>query len=121
MLLYAHPRPRRRYNDEITDVCYVPVPLNKKGTSMSTLPTRVAVATNSEQLRIFDVNTFGSESFIGHTAVILAVACSPDGRFVATSSKDKTVRCVAAVLLGASGCAVFDDVGGVWRQSMANQ
>lgn len=40
-----------RYNDEIIDVCYLPVPLKTKGATNSTLPTRIAVATNSEQVR----------------------------------------------------------------------
>jgi U3 small nucleolar RNA-associated protein 13 len=43
------------HNDEVTDIKYV----GKEQTS-------IAVATNSEQIRLFDVETMSSSFFIGH-------------------------------------------------------
>jgi U3 small nucleolar RNA-associated protein 13 len=74
-------------NDDVIDVKYIPSP-ELDGTTSS----RIAVATNSEQLRLFDVNTFDCSVLAGHSESILSVDVSPDGQFIATASKDKTAR-----------------------------
>jgi WD40 repeat protein len=53
---------------------------------------RLAVATNSEQLRLVDLRSFDTRLCDGHSGIILAVAASPDGSLVATASKDTTLR-----------------------------
>jgi U3 small nucleolar RNA-associated protein 13 len=53
---------------------------------------RVVVATNSAQLRLFDMNTFDAELITGHTNVVLSLDVSADGRFLVSSGKDNTVR-----------------------------
>lgn len=71
------------------------VPVNTKGSAevaAAAAPNRVVVASNSEHVRMFDLDTFGCSAFIGHTATVLAVRVSPDGRLVATASKDNTIR-----------------------------
>ena len=76
-------------NDDIIDVKYIPSSVLDGSTSR-----KVAIATNSEQLRLFDVDTFDTHLLAGHAEAILALDVSPDGQFVATVSKDKTARCV---------------------------
>jgi U3 small nucleolar RNA-associated protein 13 len=55
------------FNDEIIDIKSIPGSSN------------IAVATNSPELRIFDVGTFAVKLLNGHTDVVLAVDVSPDG------------------------------------------
>jgi U3 small nucleolar RNA-associated protein 13 len=68
------------HNDEILDVKVIP-----KSSS-------VVVATNSPQIRIFDLDTFSCRVLDGHTATVLCVEVSPCGRFLASCGKDKTMR-----------------------------
>jgi WD40 repeat protein len=85
------------YNDQIIDVRYIPGQLPSpssaapKGTSYKT-QSLLAVATNSEQLRIVNAQTFDSTLCDGHEDVILSLSPSPEGTLIATASKDKTVR-----------------------------
>lgn len=72
------------FNDEIIDIKYIPGGVAGRRTA--------AVATNSDQLRLVDVESFSTRLLDGHSAVVLFVDPSPDGRFVATASKDRTAR-----------------------------
>ena len=67
-------------NDEIVDLCYV-------GDS-----NHLAVATNSYELRLLSIPTFSSNLLYGHRDTILSIKATADGKFILTSSKDKTVR-----------------------------
>jgi U3 small nucleolar RNA-associated protein 13 len=89
------------YNDEVIDVKYIPPPLAAHvaqneamglGVHASAREPLVAVATNSEQLRIVNRDTFDTRLCDGHTDIVLCVAASPDGALVATASKDRTAR-----------------------------
>lgn len=98
-------------NDEIVDVAYLPLPPNgylaaaaggAGSGSTATLPAtayhasqrrvRLAMATNSEQLRIIDPSTLDALLCDGHSDILVALSVSPDGTLVATASKDKTAR-----------------------------
>ena len=68
------------HNDEILDMKIIP------GTN------HVAVATNSAQVRLFDLATFSCYILNGHTATVLCVDVSPCGRYLATCGKDKTMK-----------------------------
>jgi len=68
------------HNDEILDLKIIPK------------TNIVAVATNSAQVRMFDLETFSCTILDGHTATVLCVDVSPCGRFLATCGKDKTMR-----------------------------
>lgn len=72
------------HNDDILDVKILP----NEGNSLS----HIVVATNSPQVRIFDVNTFSCDTLDKHTATVLCVDVSPCGRFIATCGKDKQMR-----------------------------
>jgi U3 small nucleolar RNA-associated protein 13 len=69
------------YNDELVQVKYIPGPSDI-----------LAVATNSPQLKLLRVADFSCELLDGHTATILALDVSPDGKSIATGSKDRTCR-----------------------------
>lgn len=74
------------FSDQFTDVKYIPQHPSSTGKHL------LAIATNSEQFRIVDVDSFDSKLCDGHTGIVLAVSPSPDGTLVATSSKDRTLR-----------------------------
>ena len=106
------------FSDEIVDVKYVPAPLAipadaPPAAARSFAPHAshgqclLAVATNSEQLRLIDAVTLDSRLCHGHTGVILGLAVSPDGTLVATASKDRTAR----VWDVATGACVAECVG----------
>lgn len=60
---------------------------------IKSLPNRKAlVASNSAQLRIFDLETMNVSTIDGHTDNILALDVSSDGKWAVSSSKDLTVR-----------------------------
>jgi U3 small nucleolar RNA-associated protein 13 len=73
------------HNDEILDLKVIP-------STSGDAPTRIIVATNSAQARIFDLNTFSCDVLDRHTAVVLCVDASPCGRYLATCGKDKQAR-----------------------------
>jgi U3 small nucleolar RNA-associated protein 13 len=68
------------HNDEILDMKVIP-----------NLDS-VVVATNSPQIRIFDLSTFSCKVLDGHTSTVLCIEVSPCGRFFASCGKDKTMR-----------------------------
>eukprot|EP00934_Nitzschia_sp_Nitz4_P002805 Nitzschia sp. Nitz4//scaffold5_size260463//197221//200295//NITZ4_001010-RA/size260463-processed-gene-0.93-mRNA-1//1//CDS//3329555424//2795//frame0 len=71
------------HNDEILDLAVLPTQSNRDA---------IVVATNSPQIRIFDLGNFSCQVLYGHTATVLAVTASPCGRYVASCGKDKTMR-----------------------------
>eukprot|EP00455_Lapot_gusevi_P043756 TRINITY_DN5368_c0_g1_i8.p1 TRINITY_DN5368_c0_g1~~TRINITY_DN5368_c0_g1_i8.p1 ORF type:complete len:584 (+),score=172.12 TRINITY_DN5368_c0_g1_i8:184-1935(+) len=68
------------FNDEILNVKLFPD------------GTHAAVATNSEQIRVYNLSTLSAELLVGHTDIVLSLDISSDGRFLVSSSKDHTVR-----------------------------
>lgn len=81
------------YCEEIADIAFV-------GPERDAL----AVVSNSEQLRVFDVNASGCTIVYGHSEPILCLDVSRDGRVIATGSKDKTARVWA-----------YDDTSANWE------
>lgn len=73
------------YNDQIIALKYIP-----SGTEEP--PSQIVVATNSEELRLMDRETMSSHLLAGHSEIVMAVAVSPDGRWIVSASKDKTCR-----------------------------
>ncbi|CEI98202.1 hypothetical protein RMCBS344292_12317 [Rhizopus microsporus] len=69
------------YNDEVVDVSYV-----------GEDETYLAAATNSAQLRIYNVDTQDCDLLYGHTDMIISLDRSRDGTLLVTASKDKTAR-----------------------------
>jgi len=81
------------YNDEIIEAKYMP-PLPsemEEEEGVGTSGERVVVASNSAEVRIFSVATLSCEMMLHgqHIEAVLSVDVSPDGRWVATASKDR--------------------------------
>lgn len=74
------------HNDEVLDLAIIP------NANADERATRIAVATNSAQVRLFDLETFSCGVLDGHSATVLCVDVSPCGRYLATCGKDKTMR-----------------------------
>lgn len=53
---------------------------------------KIAVSTNTNQLRIFDINSNNCQVLAGHSGIILSVSVSHDGKYICTSGKDNTIR-----------------------------
>lgn len=67
-------------NSEIIDMQYI-----ENGKS-------IAVASNCDQLRIFDIKTMACRVLAGHKDIILSIDVNNTGEFIATASKDNSVR-----------------------------
>jgi U3 small nucleolar RNA-associated protein 13 len=77
------------HNDEILDLKIIP---SHGKTTESIESRKVAVATNSSQVRIFELGTFSCSVLNGHTDTVLSLDVSPCGRYVTSSGKDQTMR-----------------------------
>lgn len=102
------------FNDEIVDVAFLSHPAAPP-TSPSPLPetpdiphSHMAVATNSNLLRIYSTSSFNARLLPGHTDMILCLAISPNHQWLVTGSKDHTARVWAPTT-----CAQGD--GYTWR------
>lgn len=102
------------FNDEIVDVAFLCHPAAPP-TSPSPLPetpdiphSHMAVATNSNLLRIYSTSSFNARLLPGHTDMILCLAVSPNHQWLVTGSKDHTARVWAPTT-----CAQGD--GYTWR------
>jgi U3 small nucleolar RNA-associated protein 13 len=79
-------------NDDITDIKFIP----RGEVEDESDPLLIAVATNSEHIRILDVSTLGCvATLMGHTDIVLALDCvrlKSGVPLLASGSKDNTVR-----------------------------
>ncbi|RMX70314.1 hypothetical protein KXD40_001708 [Peronospora effusa] len=75
------------FNDDILNLKYIP-----KADASGAPSDVLAVATNSEQIRLLNRNTLSCELLSGHTDIVMALAVSPDGRWLVSASKDRTAR-----------------------------
>lgn len=77
------------FNDEVIDTAFLSQPSASTSTSTD---THLAVATNSDLIRIYDMSRFNTSLLEGHTDVVLCLAKSTDGEILVSGSKDKTAR-----------------------------
>ncbi|KAL3802390.1 hypothetical protein HJC23_007215 [Cyclotella cryptica] len=103
------------HNGEILDLAVIPTGGQSSSNDTKSMNDKhtIAVATNSSQVRIFGLaeakdDELGESNdetkekshpalsprgmLDGHTAIVLAIDCSPCGRYLATAGKDKTMR-----------------------------
>ncbi|KAF1332149.1 U3 small nucleolar rna-associated protein, partial [Globisporangium splendens] len=73
------------FNDDILNLKYIS---NADGTPSK----QIAVATNSDQIRLINRETLSCELLSGHTDIVMALAVSPDGKWLVSASKDRTAR-----------------------------
>ncbi|TYJ52882.1 hypothetical protein B9479_006517 [Cryptococcus floricola] len=98
------------FNDEIVDVAFLSHPSAPPSAS-SSLPdtsdiphSHMAVATNSNQLRIYSTASNNARLLPGHTDMVLCLDVSPDNQWLVTGSKDHTARVwVPTTTLGGDG------------------
>ncbi|XP_041063248.1 transducin beta-like protein 3 isoform X1 [Carcharodon carcharias] len=69
------------YNDEVLDVKF-----------LGPTDTHIVVATNSPQLKVFELATLNCQILYGHTDTVLALDVFKQGTKFASCSKDKTIR-----------------------------
>jgi len=69
------------YNDEIIDVAYI-----------GEEETHLAVAANSEQIRVFNLKKFECDLVYGHTDIVICLDRNTDGTLMASGSKDNTAK-----------------------------
>lgn len=110
------------HNDEILDLKILPPPINT-GTEDGNDPylsssKRIAVATNSAQVRLFDLGTYSCNVLDGHTDTVLSLDASPCGRYLVTCGKGETTRiwCVGEATEGlcvAVGAGHTEAIGAV--------
>ncbi|KAI9349083.1 WD40-repeat-containing domain protein [Obelidium mucronatum] len=67
------------YNEEIVDVAFV-----------SPQETYLAVASNSEQIKIMDLQSSNCDILYGHSNIVVCLDTSKDGTLLASGSKDNT-------------------------------
>lgn len=68
------------YNEEITDIKYIPLPPTVEG---ETPPERhFAVATNSNQIRLFGMERMDCRLLFGHSDLVLSLDVSADGAWL---------------------------------------
>lgn len=78
------------HNDEILDLKIIPE--NEMSIGQDDHQRRVAVATNSAQVKVFDLGSYSCQVLEGHSDTVLCLDVSPCGRYLATSGKDQTMR-----------------------------
>ncbi|KAJ3106516.1 Transducin (beta)-like 3 [Phlyctochytrium planicorne] len=67
------------YNEEVIDIAFV-----------NSEQSQVAVATNSEQIRVYSLEDSDSQLLSGHEETVLCVDSSKDGKYLISGSKDNT-------------------------------
>ncbi|KYR00961.1 WD40 repeat-containing protein [Tieghemostelium lacteum] len=70
------------YNDEITDIKYVGGEMDYK---------KIVVATNSNDIRFYDLDTLKAEILRGHQDLVMSIDVSYDGKLLLSGSKDCNV------------------------------
>ena len=81
------------FNDEAIDCLFLSTPSTDEPANR--LETHLAVATNSELIRLYDLSDAGFSNttlLSGHTDIVLALAKSPDGSILLSGGKDRTAR-----------------------------
>ncbi|KAJ3274999.1 Transducin (beta)-like 3 [Terramyces sp. JEL0728] len=68
------------YNEEILDMV------------LTGNDSHLAVITNTEQIRLYDVDTKNCNIVYGHSDIVLAIASSFDGKLLVTGSKDNSAK-----------------------------
>ncbi len=52
----------------------------------------LAVATNSEQVKVFERSSTSCQLLAGHSGIVLCLDATSDGTLLATGSKDNSIR-----------------------------
>ena len=80
------------FNDEVIDLLYLNSASSSTPSSSSSPETHLAVATNSDLIRVYDLQTFNTTLLPGHADVVLCLARNKAGNVLLSGSKDRTAR-----------------------------
>lgn len=87
------------FNDEVIDSCFLSSPVASTSAAPSDATTgsqpresSLAIATNSDLIRIYDLDRFDSTLLEGHDDVVLSLARTSDGQVLVSGAKDNTAR-----------------------------
>lgn len=95
------------FNDEVIDACFLASPsassmaIDSEADSLR--ENHLAVATNSDLIRVYDLDRFNTTLLEGHDDVVLSLARSSDGEVLVSGSKDNTARIWRAAPRGERG------------------
>ncbi|BGP00204.1 U3 small nucleolar RNA-associated protein 13 [Rhodotorula toruloides] len=87
------------FNDEVIDTCFLTPPTASSSSSDDVAfspESQLAVATNSDLIRVYDLNRFNTSLLEGHDDVVLCLTRTADGQVLVSGSKDNTARVWAA-------------------------
>jgi U3 small nucleolar RNA-associated protein 13 len=77
------------FNDEVIDLIYLD---GSQEPDEDTSPAQLAVATNSDLIRIYDLSSFDTSLLAGHADVVLCLARNKEANLLVSGSKDRTAR-----------------------------
>ncbi|GAA5977982.1 hypothetical protein JCM11641_004347 [Rhodosporidiobolus odoratus] len=82
------------FNDEVIDTCFLSSPSSPSASTVepSSSESHLAIATNSDLVRVYDLNRFNTQLLEGHDDVVLCLGRSSDGEVLVSGSKDNTAR-----------------------------
>ncbi|GAA5899168.1 hypothetical protein JCM8208_003024 [Rhodotorula glutinis] len=86
------------FNDEVIDACFVSsasssMAVDAPEEASTPLPeSQLAVATNSDLIRVYDLDRFNTSLLEGHEDVVLCLTRTTDGQVLVSGSKDNTAR-----------------------------
>jgi len=80
------------FNDEVIDTLYLTANASSSTSTASSAETHLAVATNSDLIRIYDLSSFDTTLLSGHADVVLCLARNSAGNLLFSGSKDRTAR-----------------------------
>ncbi|KAK4057285.1 U3 small nucleolar RNA-associated protein 13 [Microbotryomycetes sp. JL221] len=78
------------FNDEVIDLAYLSQQTGEE--DQNVVETHLAVATNSDLIRVYDLSRYHVDLLAGHGDVALCLARSTAGDVLVSGSKDKTAR-----------------------------
>lgn len=79
------------YNDEVVDLVFLSAGASSDPLVKSS-ETQLAVATNSDIIRLYDLNAFNTAFLAGHQEVVLCLSRNREGSLLMSGSKDRTAR-----------------------------
>ena len=105
------------FNDEIVDAAFLTTPPSSKNGGLDRArgpDDRLAVATNSSLIRIYDASGLDARLLEGHNEIVLCLDSGSDGTVLISGSKDSTARVWAPI-------SVFPSLRALAGSRAANQ
>ena len=85
------------FNDEIVDAIFLSPVSTVPSIQPTSKDTRIALATNSSLIRVYNTSGLDARLLSGHTEIVLCLDRGADGKVLASGSKDRSARLWAPV------------------------